>query len=507
MVIAYKYRLNPTPDQVKRLFELRRLSARVWNRALTHLVRSIWSGDAHVDGGASGRLYTAVVKGRDLGGLPASMANTILRKLLVAWEMFLRDRGGDVKCPRYRANGMIVWAGDRCNLHTIVESANRCGRAITPRGLGLGELAFIAHRALPGPHGQISVSTDPLGRWWISLSCKRETAPVSNGRNVGIDVGIRNLISDSDGNRQCSRPVNARALRKRYRMQRRAAKMKVGGSRRTRLEARIARVEADVVARQREHEWHIADRYSRYAHVAVEDLTIRNLMRGTSSHGRALKRGLRQVRLGSLLAAIKQKTEERGNVCSRVNPAYTSQTCHACGAVDRASRQGEAYRCTTCGHEDHADLNAAKNIRDRALAGQVKAPKRRIRTAGSARKKSRRVTGDRLDTGSAVALPRRDGDVAVKPRASDRPAGEMSEVARAGTIPARVASGKVVVATAEPARQRKPQSMRCHARPAGERTGPGPIIAERCSQGPSQTVDITGVSARAAPGDNEDRGL
>ncbi|MEW1914146.1 zinc ribbon domain-containing protein [Kitasatospora sp. NPDC085895] len=46
-----------------------------------------------------------------------------------------------------------------------------------------------------------------------------------------------------------------------------------------------------------------------------------------------------------------------------VDPAYTSQTCHACTHVDPKNRKSQAvFACTVCGHQDHADVNAAKNI-------------------------------------------------------------------------------------------------------------------------------------------------
>ena len=45
-----------------------------------------------------------------------------------------------------------------------------------------------------------------------------------------------------------------------------------------------------------------------------------------------------------------------------VNPAHTSQTCSECGEVDGRSRRGRGFKCVACGHADHADLNAARNI-------------------------------------------------------------------------------------------------------------------------------------------------
>jgi transposase len=52
----------------------------------------------------------------------------------------------------------------------------------------------------------------------------------------------------------------------------------------------------------------------------------------------------------------------------KVKAAYTSLTCPVCGRVDADSRKSQAeFVCTGCGHTDHADVNAARNIRKRAL--------------------------------------------------------------------------------------------------------------------------------------------
>jgi putative transposase len=59
---------------------------------------------------------------------------------------------------------------------------------------------------------------------------------------------------------------------------------------------------------------------------------------------------------------IRYKALAVGVKIEGVRPHYTSQTCHACGAINK--RHKHAYVCTRCGHKAHADANAAMNIRD-----------------------------------------------------------------------------------------------------------------------------------------------
>ncbi|MGV2386714.1 MAG UNVERIFIED_CONTAM: transposase, partial [Thermobifida fusca] len=72
---------------------------------------------------------------------------------------------------------------------------------------------------------------------------------------------------------------------------------------------------------------------------------------------------------GKLLTALEHKARYNGSRILRVPPAFTSQTCHACGHCAPDNRESQAvFRCRACGHQDNADVNAAKNILAAGLA-------------------------------------------------------------------------------------------------------------------------------------------
>lgn len=64
---------------------------------------------------------------------------------------------------------------------------------------------------------------------------------------------------------------------------------------------------------------------------------------------------------------IEKLCMEQGIELVKVSPSYTSQTCSRCKSIDKSSRQGEKYHCTTCGYEIDADLNGALNILQRGV--------------------------------------------------------------------------------------------------------------------------------------------
>jgi putative transposase len=135
--------------------------------------------------------------------------------------------------------------------------------------------------------------------------------------------------------------------------------------------AAIARLKVREVDRRKDWaEKCSTDVARRFDIIRIEDLRISNMTRsargtldrpGRNTRQKAgLNRGILASGWGLLARRLHEKA--RGRV-EKIDPAFTSQRCSACGHVAADSRESQAlFRCTACGYAEHADVNAAKNI-------------------------------------------------------------------------------------------------------------------------------------------------
>ncbi|HAX76663.1 MAG TPA: hypothetical protein DCY88_12675 [Cyanobacteria bacterium UBA11372] len=80
-----------------------------------------------------------------------------------------------------------------------------------------------------------------------------------------------------------------------------------------------------------------------------------------------LNRAISDAGWNELSLKIEDLAAKLGKVAIKVNPRYSSTECRNCGHIDSSNRDGEKLICSACGFFAHADISAAKNIRELAL--------------------------------------------------------------------------------------------------------------------------------------------
>ncbi|GGP11139.1 transposase [Nonomuraea glycinis] len=205
------------------------------------------------------------------------------------------------------------------------------------------------------------------GMWFLHATVEVADAPIAVPDGfLGIDLGIANIATTSDGVRHSGKAL--KAVRHRHRQLRRRLQAKQTKSarrllkRRRRKEARFAADTNHVIAKQIVTE---AERTGRG--IALEDLQgIRDRVRLRKPQ----RVTLHSWSFHQLGGFIGYKAHRAGVAVIHVDPAYTSQQCSSCGHVDRQNRLDQAsFLCTSCGFAEHADVNAARNIASRGETG------------------------------------------------------------------------------------------------------------------------------------------
>ena len=275
----------------------------------------------------------------------------------------------------------------------VVEKLNRAkGRIKLPK---LGWVRFRASRSLEGEVIRSATLTKDGKHWYLSvLVDDGKTTPAAHGAPdaaVGVDRGVVVAVATSAGDLLDQVFTTPSEKRRVLRLQRKLARAAKRSASRNKTRQRYGRLRAKE-ARRRQDFCHKTARAlaEKNAVVVLEKLATANMTRRAKPvadpqapghylrNGAAAKSGLNKAILAKgwfrFELALQSASRYTGTEVRKVPAAYTSQRCSQCGRVDPKSRESQAvYRCTTCAHCEHADVNAAKNILAAGRADRINA--------------------------------------------------------------------------------------------------------------------------------------
>lgn len=242
----------------------------------------------------------------------------------------------------------------------------------------LGWVGFFKSREIAGKVRNATVSYR-AGHWYVSIQVEQELPePVHPSRSdVGIDLGVANFAALSNG--ITYDPRNAyRQHEKRLARAQRALSRKVKFSANwQRQKRKIQRLHHKIACCRSDFLHKTSTTISEnQAVVFVEDLNVRNMSRSAAgtldAPGRnvrakaGLNRSILDQGWGEFVRQLEYKLQWKGGWLVKVPAHHTSQACSACGHTSPENRKTQAvFHCTACGHAEHADINAARNIRAR----------------------------------------------------------------------------------------------------------------------------------------------
>ena len=201
------------------------------------------------------------------------------------------------------------------------------------------------------------------GRWQASLTVERADLPVPSppkGGSVGIDLGVKELATLSDGTVIHNPHALKSNLRRLKKAQRSLSRKRKGSNRRRKARAQVARLYARVANLRSDalNKTTIMLAHA-YSDIGIEDLNVAGLVK---NHG--LARSIQDAAFAEFRRQLTYKTARTGARLHVIDRWYpSSKTCSNCGTVKaKLSLSERVYHCEECGLVIDRDVNAAINI-------------------------------------------------------------------------------------------------------------------------------------------------
>ena len=221
-----------------------------------------------------------------------------------------------------------------------------------------------------GKINHVTVEHTPAGKYFAVLNVEFEPQPrTNNGDCIGINVGIKEFYSDSNGKTVANPQYLENSMRKLAREQRRLSRKQKDSNNREKQRIRLARVHEKITNQrndflQKQSTMLIRENQT----ICIKDLNVKDMMRNHK-----LAQHIGSAAWGKFFTMLLYKSVWYGNKIVKVPTMYqSSQTCSCCGYQNPLVKNlaVRVWECPNCHAEHNRGINAGINILKKGLQMQ-----------------------------------------------------------------------------------------------------------------------------------------
>ena len=226
----------------------------------------------------------------------------------------------------------------------------------------LGWVRIKNHTFAKGVIKTASFRKTPSGKYFITITCKGNIEPkLTNENQIGLDLGIKNFIVTSNGDKYDPLKPLRNSLNKLAKEQRRLSRKQKYSSNYNKQRLKVAKLH-EHIANIRKYYLHKLSTYLINTNqiIVCEDLSVSNMVK---NHKLALSIG--DSGWSTFIQMLKYKAEWYGRTFIQIDKFYpSSQLCHVCGYQNSDVKKltVRKYECPDCHTIHDRDINAAINI-------------------------------------------------------------------------------------------------------------------------------------------------
>ncbi|MFH1821023.1 MAG: transposase [Methanobacteriota archaeon] len=326
MQLTYRYRLYPSQAQEQKLLAALESCRWLYNHILEQLNRR--------ENGKTPRRYElqATLPGLkrehpELGQVHSKVLQMILHQLYSNLRTLTGLKRNGRKVGRLRFKGCDWFKSFTYNQSgfKVVEGHEKRGELWLSK---IGAIPIVLHREMDGKVKQIHVKRERSGKWFACFSIEvKETLKAGKfSKPIGIDLGIKHYVADTDGN-FVEHPHNISKSEQRLKQeQRRLSRKQKGSKNRERQRIKLARTHERIRNQRLDFLHKLSHHYiSSHDFIAVENLDVKELIKmAHNGKNRA------DAAWATFLHMLTYKAERAGRWVVKVEPRGTTSRCSRC---------------------------------------------------------------------------------------------------------------------------------------------------------------------------------
>ena len=358
-----KFRIYPNREQQKLINQTLGCCRLIYNKGLA------MRNDAYENGNKIGysqtsAMLTELKKCEDFAFLKAVDSIALqqsLRDLDRGFVNFFQKRAAH---PTFKS---------KHNRHQSYRTVNQGDNIrIVGRYIKLPKLGFVKIRQSMevGKINNVTIEHTPTGKYFVVLNVEFEPQPrANNGGLIGIDVGIKEFYSDSNGNAVPNPKYLEKSMRKLIREQRKLSRKQKGSNNRNKQRIKVALVHEKITNQrndflQKQSTMLVRENQT----ICIEDLNVKSMIRNHK-----LAQHIASASWSKFFDMLSYKAAWYGNDIIKVPTKYpSSQTCSCCGYKNPLVKNlaVRVWECPKCHTVHNRDTNASINILNRGLQMQ-----------------------------------------------------------------------------------------------------------------------------------------